>query len=89
MAGRPEDASDKEILRAVLDTASPVASTSEIRDEIPIKHKATLDRLKDLDNRGLVEGKKLPNGWVWSLTEDGEAYLAGDLDASEMEGEDG
>lgn len=75
MAGRPEDVSDAEILQAVSDMAAPVASTSEIRDQLPIKHKGTYDRLMQLKDDGLIEGRKLPNGWVWSLTDRGAVEL--------------
>ncbi|WP_254544133.1 winged helix-turn-helix domain-containing protein [Halomarina pelagica] len=54
------------------------------RHNVEISYSTVNRRLKPLFEVGLVQ-KEYPKGGFYSLTEKGRAYLAGDLEASELE----
>ncbi|GGM26986.1 hypothetical protein [Haloarcula argentinensis] len=65
MAGRKPDVTDDEIVTVLRDTSEHVLSTNEVAEELPIKEKATVRRLKELHNEGRVSGKQAGRIWVW------------------------
>lgn len=89
MAGRPEKVADTDILTAIIESSGPVASSSEVADRLPVIQKTAEKRLSALYERGLVDRKKIGRAYAWWITEDGETYLQGELDESELGGDDG
>lgn len=85
MAGRPEDVDDETILRVVSRKSNPVSFTGEVAEELPIKNRQASNRLRTLVDNGLVDRKKWKNLTVWWITEQGRAYLAGELDTDDLE----
>lgn len=69
MAGRPPAVSDYEILRAldraVREAASPVVTTGEITERLPIKREGAGRRLNELAENGLIERKQVGASYVW------------------------
>lgn len=81
--GRP---SDEAILEAIAEEDSPVLGTSELArlfDYSPAGMKGRLEKLPD----DLVRSRDCGGVTIWWLTEKGRAYLAGELDANELEAE--
>lgn len=79
-ARRSVEVTDYEILNALAQAPEPVATTTEVAGLTTADCRSTLDRLKTLLREGSVETRKLPAGWVWRLTEQGQI----DLDALEL-----
>ncbi|MDS0475709.1 winged helix-turn-helix domain-containing protein [Natrinema sp. 1APR25-10V2] len=68
-SGRGPHATDEDILSVLRTTNDPVLSTAEIADQLPIKRRATLDRLRALEDTGLVESKRIGGrNTVWWLS---------------------
>lgn len=66
-------ATDEEILAVVRSATDPVLSTAEIAERLPIARRSTLDRLRTLEDRGLLESKSIGGrNTVWWLPERGE-----------------
>lgn len=65
MAGRKPDVTDDEIVRVLRDTSEHVLSTIEVSEQLPIKDKATIRRLKELHDEGRINGKQAGRSWVW------------------------
>ena len=57
--GRKPTVSDDEILEIFRDSPDPVLTAPEIADLIPISRRAILDRLKDLEEHGILRSKKV------------------------------
>lgn len=55
--GRASRVSDEEILAVLRDAETPVLTTSEVADRLPIGRRAVLRRLKRLQGEGRVERK--------------------------------
>ncbi|MFB6183712.1 MAG: hypothetical protein ABEI96_04080 [Haloarculaceae archaeon] len=73
MAGRPPDVSDFEVLRAVRtaldESGTPVVTTQEVADRLPIKHEGVGKRLNDLAGRNLLFRKEVGVSYAWWLPE--------------------
>lgn len=67
--------SDKEILSAIDDHFSPAVGTSDIADATGVTRQAADNRLRKLEDDGLVESYKAGRTLVWYLTKAGERYL--------------
>ncbi|MFP9062503.1 winged helix-turn-helix domain-containing protein [Natrialbaceae archaeon A-chndr2] len=68
-SGRRPRATDEEILTVLRSTEDPVLSTAEIADHLPIERRTTLDRLRALEDRNLVQSKQIGGrNTVWWLT---------------------
>jgi predicted transcriptional regulator len=62
--------SDEEILRLFRESVDPVLSTAEVTEEVPLKRRATYDRLVALDEQGKLDSKQIGGrNTVWWLTE--------------------
>ena len=88
--GRKPRATDKDILGVFRSTSDPVLSTSEVADELPIKRRGTLDRLRSLKDDGDLDSKQIGGrNTVWWLRDDAVDAdpNAADRDTSET-GED-
>ena len=66
--------SDEEILRLFRESTDPVLSTGEVTEEVPLKRRATYDRLVALNEQGELNSKQIGGrNTVWWLAEtDGE-----------------
>lgn len=79
--GRP---SDEDILKAISDEESPVLGTSELARIFDYSPAGMAKRLSNL-NQYLVSSRDCGGVRIWWLTEKGEKYLEGDLEASQLE----
>ncbi|WP_308219566.1 winged-helix domain-containing protein [Halorientalis litorea] len=70
---------DDRILEIISVEGSGAASELKERDELDIAHSTISRRLKKLSEHGLLN--RLANG-VYTLTDEGEAYLEGEYDAA-------
>ncbi|QIO23073.1 helix-turn-helix domain-containing protein [Haloarcula sp. JP-L23] len=73
--GRKPVVSDKQILELFIEADDPVVSAPELADELPISKTAVYKRLRDLDERGLIDSKKFGQGKAWWITEDGKEFV--------------
>jgi uncharacterized membrane protein len=73
--GRKPVVTDKQILRLFTEADDPVLSAPELADELPISKTGVYKRLRDLDERGLIDSKKFGQGKAWWITDDGRSYL--------------
>ena len=72
-SGRPPQESDETILSVLRSAADPVLSTAEIADQLTIKRRSTLNRLRDLETKELVESKQIGGrNTVWWLSTKGK-----------------
>lgn len=78
--GRKPVVSDEKILQLVVESSDPVVTAPELADELPISKTGVYKRLRDLDERGLIDSKKIGQGKAWWITTDGEAFLDGSSD---------
>jgi predicted ArsR family transcriptional regulator len=68
--GRKPRATDREILAVFADTDDPVLSTAEVAQELPIKRRGVLNRLRRLEAEGELASKKIGGrNTVWWLTD--------------------
>lgn len=62
--------SDEEILAVFRDSEDPVLSTGEVTERIPLKRRATYNRLQSLTDEGLLKSKQIGGrNTVWWLAE--------------------
>jgi predicted transcriptional regulator len=62
--------SDDEIIDLFRDTDDPVLSTAEVTELIPLKRRATYNRLRSLADEGRLESKQIGGrNTVWWLAE--------------------
>jgi len=68
--GRKPRVSNEEIIVVFRTTDDPVLSTAEVADQLPIKRRATLNRLEALEEEGRVDSKAIGGrNRVWWLSE--------------------
>jgi len=73
--------SDEEILSRLREAEGPVLSTADLADRLPIARRATLNRLKRLRERGVVESYAVGGrNTVWWATD--EAVLSEEIDSA-------
>ncbi|WP_247377894.1 winged-helix domain-containing protein [Halorientalis brevis] len=68
--------SDDKILTIIADATDPVLSAPEIADQLTIGEQGTYQRLQDLEDRGLVESKKIGQGRAWWITDVGMDFIS-------------
>ena len=73
--GRKPVVSDSQILDLFVEHEDPVVSAPELAEELPISKTGVYKRLRDLDERGLVDSKKFGQGRAWWITGDGRSFL--------------
>jgi predicted ArsR family transcriptional regulator len=73
--GRTPVVSDEQILECFVEADDPVLSAPELADELPISKTGVYKRLRDLDERGLIDSKKFGQGKAWWITDDGRDFL--------------
>ncbi len=62
--------SDEEILAVFRDTDDPVLSTAEVTEQIPLKRRATYNRLRSLADGSRLKSKQIGGrNTVWWLAE--------------------
>lgn len=81
--GRKPRVSDTDLLDVFRSTSDPVLSTREVTDELPIKRRATLNRLQSLKDAGVLESKQIGGrNTVWWHPEPASATHAAEPDVS-------
>lgn len=75
MGGRPPTVTDEDVLRALIDADWPVQSTADIGDHLGIGQSGAWKRLDELEDKGLVESRKIGSARSWRITEAGRNYL--------------
>lgn len=76
--GRKPRVTDEELLAVFQRTDDPVLSTAEIADELPIKRRATLTRLRRLADNGVLSRKQTGGrNTVWWPTTDPDTIAGG------------
>ncbi|QLH83230.1 winged helix-turn-helix domain-containing protein [Halosimplex pelagicum] len=73
--GRRPVVSDEQILELILDSSDPVVSAPELASEFPVSKTAVYKRLRDLQDRRLVDSKKIGQGRAWWITSEGREFL--------------
>lgn len=74
--GRKPVVTDEQILRLFLESEDPVLAAPELADELPISKTGVYKRLRDFDERGLLDSKKIARGKAWWITEEGERFVS-------------
>lgn len=69
--GRKPTISNEDILEAFQRHTDPVLSTAEVAEEFDFSQAGILSRLRDLEEKGWLESKKIGNSNAWWLTERG------------------
>lgn len=76
-SGRKPRESDEDILSVLRSAEDPVLSTAEIAEQLTIKRRSTLDRLRTLEEHDLVESKQIGGrNTVWWLSVRGRTGAA-------------
>jgi len=73
--GRPQSVSDDRLLIELLIHPDRGVFTSELADELGVVNQTIRDRMKDLQNDGLICTTELKGGNLYRLSEDGNDYL--------------
>ena len=61
---------DEEILSLFRESQDPVLSTAEVAEQVPLKRRATYNRLRSLADEGRLENKQIGGrNTVWWLAE--------------------
>jgi hypothetical protein len=64
--GRKRRVRDPEILHVFEETDSPVLTTADVADALPIGTRQTYERLAALYTQGTIERRKVgPRGYIW------------------------
>ena len=62
--------SDNEIIDLFRDTDDPVLSTAEVTEQVPLKRRATYNRLRSLADEGRLQSKQIGGrNTVWWIAE--------------------
>lgn len=80
-SGRTPRESDEEILAVLRSAEDPVLSTAEVADQLTIERRSTLNRLRALEEQGLVESKQIGGRntvWWLSASETADAAIPSD-----------
>jgi predicted ArsR family transcriptional regulator len=80
--GRKPVVSDTQLLRLFAEEDDPVVSAPELAERLPISKTGVYKRLRDLDERGLIDSKKIGQGKAWWITQSGREVLEGTADSS-------
>ena len=59
---------DEEFLDAI-EGLDGMAGTSEVADEVGCTHRTAYSRLRSIEQKGIVESRKVGNSLVWSISE--------------------
>lgn len=57
--GRKPTITDEEILEVFRNSPDPVLTASEVADQLPVERRGVLDRLKNLEDEGVLQAKKV------------------------------
>lgn len=58
-SGRKPRVTDDELLDVLRESSDPVLSTAEVADQVPIKRRGVLNRLRALEEEGAVRSKRI------------------------------
>ncbi|MBX0296968.1 winged helix-turn-helix domain-containing protein [Haloarcula nitratireducens] len=74
--GRKKTVSDVEILRQFALDPTPFMHPTELAETLEMSRQGVYKRLKDLEERNLLESKKVADTRNWWLTDEGRRYLS-------------
>lgn len=57
--GRPPTVPDEDIITVFRESEDPVLTASEVADHISLSRRGTYDRLRNLENDGVLQSKKV------------------------------
>ena len=83
--GPERKVSDGELLVAIRNQYGPAAGTSEVADRVGVQRQTADKYLRDLEDRGLVNTRKIGQVRVWWLSDEGERRVALSGQSSESE----
>ncbi len=74
-SGRKPRVTDEDLLNVFQSTTDPVLSTAEVSEQVPIKRRGTLRRLRGLEDGGQLESKQIGGrNTVWWLSGSQEGH---------------
>jgi len=80
--GRKPRVTDEDLLDVFRSTTDPVLSTAEVADDVPIKRRGVLNRLRSLEDTGDLESKQIGGrNTVWWIPTPGESDAEDAVDA--------
>jgi len=62
---RQKEVTDDEIVVAVMDTEGPFATAEELSERLPMSRQGINNRLRDLQDQGLLKRKQCGSGYGW------------------------
>lgn len=74
--GRKPTVSDDEILREFALDRAPFMHPTELAETLDMSRQGVYERLKDLEEKGLLASKKTGGARNWWLTDKGRAYIS-------------
>ena len=73
--GPDRQVTDKDILTELRKHYSPAMNAAEIAEEVSVSRQTVDKRLRDLDDEGLVNTRKVGRVRVWWLSDAGKRFL--------------
>jgi CTP-dependent riboflavin kinase len=70
-AGRRPTVTDEEVIREIALVSGPVAVSSELTDRLGMSRQGVDKRLRDLEDRGLLESKIAGRTRIWWISKKG------------------
>lgn len=69
-SGKYTDSYDDEQFISAIQKVEGVAGTREVADQVGCSHRQALNRLKDIEERGVIVSKDVGQSLVWQLVEE-------------------
>ena len=73
--GPDRQATNKQILREVRNHYSPAVGASEVAERVEVSRQTVDRHLRNLEEEGLVNTRKIGRVRVWWLSDDGKVFL--------------
>ena len=73
--GPDRQATNRQILKEIRNHYSPAVGASEIADRIEVSRQTVDRHLRELDDEGLVNTRKIGRVRVWWLSDEGRLFL--------------
>jgi len=73
--GPDRQATNKQILREVRNHYSPAVGASEVAERVEVSRQTVDRHLRNLEEEGLVNTRKIGRVRVWWLSDDGKLFL--------------
>lgn len=73
--GKPNVVTDEELLALFLTLDGPIFSSGELAEHVRITRSGVHKRLDEMEDRSLVDSKRVGGGRAWWITDDGRSFL--------------